>query len=379
MKRIAIFYASEGTGHRAAAEALRDWFLLDNPDGEVFCADILDFIPSFLRRTISGGYLVMARHAPWVWGWFYKSSDKGAFFSRLFDAFHGLLCKIYLPGIEKIITEFAPEAVFFTHYFGAAPFAKRNAAAFPTFCVDTDFLSHRFQRSREFAATFAASGEAARQRTREGIENVYRTGVPVAPKFRAAPDQAQAREKLGLETEVTTVLLSGGGIGAGAIEEALARLAAKSGWRTVVVCGSNERLYSKLSRRYAANHDVRVEAFVTDMENYYAAADVAVMKPGGLSVSEALTAELPLLLIDPIPGQEELNLRWLVRKGAAVELLSTDKAVSVIKNILDDPARVQEMKQAASRLARPFAARDILQIARSISKGETDVISESAP
>lgn len=363
LKRIALYYASEGTGHRAAAEALREWFLLEHHDGEVFCVDVLDYLPGFLRWLVADGYLFMARYAPWAWGWLYKSSDKLSLSSRVFDKIHNLLCKFCLPAIERDLQDFSPDAVFFTHYFIAAPFANRNAAAFPTFCVDTDFLTHRFQRRGEFAASFAASREAVYQRNREGVKKVFCTGVPIAPKFMERLGKDEARRTLGLEKERTTVLLSGGGIGAGSVEKALVSLATKSDWQIVVLCGNNERLFSRLLRRYASNHSVRVEAFVPNIEDYYNAADIAVMKPGGLSLSEALTAELPLLLLDPIPGQEELNMRYIVKHGAAIELTGIERTASVVKNILEDKRQLEIMKQAASKLSHPSAALDILAAA----------------
>lgn len=367
MKKIAVIYASEGTGHRAAAGALRDRFLLDNPGGEVFFADVLDYLPAFLRRLVADGYLLMVRRAPWAWGWFYKSSDKTSFLSRVFESAHSLFCRRCLPRLERDLLEFAPDAVFFTHYFGAAPLAARNTARYPVFCVDTDFLTHRYQRGRTFAASFAASFEAVRQRADEGIKNVYCTGVPIAPGFLEAVSKEGAREKLGLEKERVTVLLSGGGVGAGSLERALVSLAAKSEWQILIICGNNKKLHSKLSRRYATVSHVRVEAFVANMRDYYAASDIAVMKPGGLSLSEALACGLPLLLMDPIPGQEELNLGFILRRGAAVELTGVDRAASVVKNILDDPEKIRAMKKAAAELAQPAAASGILSIAGKIA------------
>lgn len=378
MKKIAIFYASEGTGHRAAAYALRDWFLLEEPGGEVLCRDVLDYLPAFAKRLVAGGYLFMARYAPRVWGWFYKSSDRQAFVSVFFDSLHHFICRFYLPKVERDVREFSPESVYFTHYFCALPFAKRNCGHFPTFCVDTDFLTHRFQRGVGFTASFAASDEAVWQREEEGIGNVFRTGIPIAPKFSRGAGKEEARGKLGLEKGRATVLLSGGGIGAGAIEVTLASLAAIDEWQKIVICGNNERLFSRLSRRYASNHSVRVEAFVKNMEDYYGAADIAVMKPGGLSVSEALALGLPLLLMDPIPGQEELNLRWLMRHGVAVELTCGQKAAGVIRNILDDEELIGAMKRSSAEMASPAAGRLVLEISGQIV-ADRKVTSKSAP
>lgn len=368
MKKIAVIYASEGTGHRAAAAALSEWFLSGEEGREVFCADMLDYLPSFLRRIVSGGYVFMARHAPWAWGYFYKSSDKASLAAAIFDTIHNRLCNIYLPRLELDLEGFKPDTVFFTHYFGAASFARRNAGRFPTFCVDTDFLTHRFQRSETFAATFAASEEAARQRTEEGIENVFCTGIPISRKFIDVIPKDEAREKLGLDKNPATVLLSGGGIGAGSLEKTLGPLAAKREWQITVICGNNKKLYSKLSAKYADSHNVHIEGFVTNIELYYAAADIAIIKPGGLSLSEALCAGLPLIFLDPIPGQEELNLRYAVSRGAAVRLRAAGRAAGVVKSILGDPAQLESMKEAALRLARPGAADEVLETAAQISE-----------
>lgn len=368
MKRIAVIYASEGTGHRAAADALRDWFMAENPSGEVFYSDILDFLPSFIRRPVSGGYLFMARHVPGIWGRFYKSSDKRSLSSWLFDKIHSALCAVYLPRLEDGLEKFAPDAVFFTHYFGAAPFARRNAGKFPTFCVDTDFMTHRFQREHGFAASFAASPGAVRQRASEGIENTFYTGVPILRKFAQGISKEGAREALGIDKNAAVVLLTGGGIGAGSLEKPLKLLAEQAGWLSVVICGSNKRLYSRLLEEYSASRNVMVKGFVPDMERYYAAADVVVMKPGGLSLSEVMTFGPPLLLREPIPGQEELNLDYMVSGGAAVYLRDTESVTDEIKNLLADGGRLKLMSDASSRMARPRAAADILETAGRISR-----------
>lgn len=363
MKRIAVIYASEGTGHRAAAEALREWFMSQDAEREVFCADVLEYLPTLPRRLLSGGYVFMARHAQWAWNLFYKSSDKASFTARVFDKIHNQLCGIYLPRLEADLDEFKPDAVFFTHYFGAAPFARRSAGHFPTFCVDTDFLTHRFQRNAAFTAAFAASDEAVLQRTEEGIVNVFCAGIPVSRKFSEAITKSEAREKLGFDENAATILLSGGGIGAGSLEKALESLAAKREWQTAAICGNNKRLYSRLSAKHTNDRNVRVEGFVTNIELYYAAADILIMKPGGLSLSEALCAGVPLILFDPVPGQEELNLQYAVEKGAAIHLQASGRTAGVVKSILRDQTRLESMREAALALARPAAAAEILEIA----------------
>lgn len=360
MKSITILYASEGTGHRAAAENLRDWFLFDNPDGRVLCRDVLEYIPTWLRHIISDGYLLMARHAPWAWGWFYWGSDKTSFQSAGFNWFHSLLCRLYLPKIERDICEIESEAVIFTHYFGASPFAKRNMKKYPVFYVNTDFICHRFQRDKLFRASFVASPIALDQHSDEGIDMVFDLGIPVSRTFSSLPSKKNARKSLGLDLERKVVLVSGGGIGAGSVASAVRSLANNSDLTTIVICGNNKKLFKTLSSLYRERRHVRILAFVTNMQDYYCAADLGIMKPGGLSLSEALAATLPLLLMDPIPGQEQLNMDYLCKLRAARCLEDKNNASEETMNFFNDKETLSEIRTNISKLSRPDAAFQIL-------------------
>ena len=359
MKTLALIYASEGTGHKSAAFALREAFLAANPDGNALCLDILDFVPPFMKGLLSGGYDVMARSAPWLWSRFYWGSDKRGGQASAFEWVHGQFCRACLPKLRRHLASKGAEAAIFTHYFGAAEFAAMNRGRAPVYYADTDFETHRFQRSREFTMSFAGSARAARQRFAEGITNVVTTGIPVARKYAKMPSKAEARVRLGLPANEKIVLVSGGGIGAGPVEKAAASLSA-AGFYILAVCGGNEKLHARMKAYFMYKDNVRVEGFVPDMENYYAAADIAVMKPGGLSASEALCAGLPMLLTDPIPGQEELNLSYLAANGAARPLVIPQRAAEAASEIFESGAD-RTMSGNALSIARPHAASEIIE------------------
>ena len=360
MKTLALIYASEGTGHKSAAFALREAFLAANPEGNALCLDILDFVPPFMKGLLSGGYDVMARSAPWLWSRFYWGSDKRGGQATAFEWVHGQFCRACLPKLRRHLASKGAEAAIFTHYFGAAEFAAMNRGRAPVYYADTDFETHRFQRSREFTMSFAGSARAARQRYAEGITNVMATGVPVAAKYAHMPSKAEARARLGLPANEKIVLVSGGGIGAGPVQKAAESLAA-AGYYVLAVCGGNEKLRASMKAFFMYKENVRVEGFVPDMENYYAAADAAVMKPGGLSASEALCAGLPMLLTDPIPGQEELNLSYLAANGAARPLVIPQRAAEAAAEIFES-GEAGKMRECALSIAHPRAAAEIIDI-----------------
>lgn len=360
MKSIAILYASEGTGHRSAAEALRDRFLAEHPNGRVLCRDVLDYIPKILHKTVSDGYLLMARYAPWAWGWFYWSSDRPSFQSGCFDKIHDAICAGYVPKIEADLYAAGVEAVYFTHYFAAANIAASNRDKFPVYYVNTDFVSHRFQRNKIFTASFAASPVAVKQHTDEGINNVFDTGIPIAPKYANLPSRAHARQILGFRDDDRIIMVSGGGIGAGSVTEAAESLALRKELKTVVICGSNKLLFSRLAKKYRGMENIRIVGFVPDMENYYAASDIGIMKPGGLSLSEAMASRLPLLLMDPIPGQEQLNMDYVCGLGAALPLDVPKNAAEAASALLNDRAKLIAVHKEIEKISRPDAAGEIL-------------------
>lgn len=358
---LAVIYASEGTGHKAAAYAVCEAFREYNPAGRVFCCDILDFAPRWLKFVVSRGYVAMARYAPSLWGALYWGSDHAGIQADASAKIHDKLCDIYLPRLEKMILEKHTEAVLFTHYFGAAFFAEKMRGRLPVYCADTDFESHRFQRSASFRLSFAGSPRALRQRTDERIFNAAAVGIPVSRRYSRLPQKDEARGRLGLPADAAVVLAGGGGIGAGPVFAAVKSLAERPDMITIAVCGSNSRLYARMKAYFSFKKNVRVAGFVRNMEDYYAAADIAVMKPGGLSSSEALCAALPMFLTAPVPGQEELNMSYLTENGAARCLPRAESAAQVVGAALSDGS-ADRMRAAARKLARPDAALDIVRL-----------------
>lgn len=362
MRSIAFLYASEGTGHKAAAENLKEWFLASDPENSAICLDVLEVLPFWLRCTVSKGYLMIARHAPWIWGRFYWGSDKSSIQASIFDYIHSLLCRIYLPRIEEIVSSSGAEAAVFTHYFGASIFAARDRLKIPVFCVNTDFVTHRFQRSPLFSASFTASNAALEQYRVDGIGNVFNTGIPVAKKYSSTISKKSARERLGLDQIKKTVLVTGGGIGAGPVIEVTDSLTEEEEIQTLVICGNNLQLYKKLTSKYRNNKKIRIMSFVDNMPDYYCASDIAVMKPGGLSLSEALSVKLPLLLMEPIPGQEQLNMDIICENNAARRLKDCSKTSEEALEILENKSAMESMIEGMERFSRPRAAEDILEI-----------------
>lgn len=369
LKSVAIVYASEGTGHKSAAFALREYLAAHNPESNVVCLDILDFVPKAVKNFVSDGYVSLARNTPFIWGWLYNSSNKESWNAKLFTKIHNALCLKFLSALEKRLDKMNVDAVFFTHYFGAELLAKRNRNKYPVFFVNTDFISHKFQRSKYFTHTFVASLDDKALYEENGITDVTVSGIPISLKYSCPPDKSSAREQLGINPDERVIMISGGGIGAGSIYEIAVNFDENLEENTtiLVICGTHEELYRKLKKKIR-NPKVRIFEFVRDIQLFYAASDLAIIKPGGLSVSECLATKVPMLFVDPIPGQETWNQKTICSAGAAMEVLVSENAAHFAQDLIKDPFFLKYLKGNMEKISCPDASQTITAKAEEIIK-----------
>ena len=362
ISRITIFYATLGTGHKAAAEALRDWILKEHPQIEVLCRNVLDYIPSWMSYIIAQCYLIMARNAPDVWGKLYRDTDRVYKRQSLWGFIHETICKLYLRKLLKELHDFDPQLILATHFFGMAPLSLSKENHLPLFYVNTDFLSHTLQRCPSFSGWYVGGEPSVRQYQADGLASGVRCfGIPVAPVYACLPSREESRKQLELDCERPIVLLLGGGIGAGALERIADSFLDYPQIQVVIICGNHHRLRDKLRDKYYPFRQIRVEGFVNCMPQYYRSCDLAVSKAGGLSLAEALSAGVPLLLMDSLPGQEQYNSDYLLENGAAFRLYENRRAGEYVTEILSDGEKLECVKRKAMALGRPFAGRDITQ------------------
>ncbi len=360
--RAAILYASVGTGHRSAALALEKWFGLEVPDSEVLCLDTLSFSSPIVRGVYTRSYLEMVRHTPHLWGYFYDSTDEPEARNGVIATLGELTEKFNVLKLRRRLEDFSPDAIIFTHFFGANAIADAFSTVVPVYYVNTDFLSHVFHRNPAFSGWFVSTEETVSQHLADGLskERVFLTGIPVDPVYVSPSKRAEARTLLGIDSGETSALVMGGGIGVGPMGEVVRSLHA-GGFSVDAVCGSNGKIRDALLEEYSNSPEVRVHGFIGDMPLRFAAADVIFMKPGGLSSSEALCVGTPMVITDPIPGQEQRNSDFLLDRGAVRVLFDYRLAAEKGRWILSSKSEAARMKRAALRIAKPFAGREIVR------------------
>jgi processive 1,2-diacylglycerol beta-glucosyltransferase len=353
-----------GSGHTQAAQAVKAAFEIQ----ELTTSQVVDFMAgenSYLNTLVKDAYLKMIDMFPDIYDLLYRLSQMPLPGSKV----QSLLAIAMKRNMLTLINTHRPDAIICTHPFpcGAAAYLKRTRRIkIPLIGVITDFAIHRLWCYNETDLYFVATPELKQQLTMQGIDNnrIHATGIPVGPKFSRRPDaleQAAVRRELGFANNHPVVLMMGGGLGLGDLEHAVLAIdALPLPLNLVVVAGRNATLRRSLSAKaQALVHPVKVLGYTRHIPELMSAADLLITKPGALTISEALAVQLPMLLYQAIPGQEEENAAYLTKKGAALWIESTHTLSSTVYELLTNPERLGYMREMASILGRPAAAQTI--------------------
>ncbi len=367
IKKVMILSVKAGAGHLRAAEALAQVIQEEYPHVELSNIEALEYTNAAFRRSFTSAYNKLASDLPSVWGFIYEQMEKKSAQSKA-KKLATLFDKINSRRILKAVEEFDPDRIICTHYFPAEILASRRRKGrlrAPVFVTLTDYDIHTMWIQDGVDHYFVATGEMEHALRAKGIGSarVSVTGIPLMPVFSAQyPAKDTMRRRLDLRTAVPTVLVAAGGFGLGHTDEAVAALAdAMEDVQVLALSGKNEKLLEGLKRAAASRPGKIVPfGFVTNMHELMAASDLMVTKSGGLTSGECLAMGLPMVILKPIPGQEERNADYLLENGVAVKANSFSHLVYKVRALLADRNRLARMKAAARRIGRPRAACDIV-------------------
>lgn len=369
-KRLMVLSVSAGNGHVRAADAIVAHARADYPSLTVRHHDVLKLVPRWFSKVYSDMYMALAHRLPEAWGWLYRTTDASSdkpWNVRLRRLLQAFVAKRLLTEIHR----FQPDIIICTHFLPAEMLSDirfKQQITCPLWVQVTDFDLHHIWMQPAVTGYFVANDELAYRLYAQGMPSarVVVSGIPLMPGFSSAPDRGSACAALGLDPRCTTVLLMSGGAGAG-LQESLVQslLVQHAALQVIVLTGRNQGLHDTL-RTIEAFYPtrLRVIGYTNEVYRLMACADLAITKPGGLSTSECLAMGLPMLLVNPIPGQEERNAAWLIQEGAAVRADDPATLQFRLQRLLSDQPRLAAMRSRARALAKPSAARDVLQAAR---------------
>ena len=173
---------------------------------------------------------------------------------------------------------------------------------------------------------------------------------------------------MGIDPEISTVLIMGGSQGLGPVENMVDILEGiEIPFQLAVICGTNKRL-EKILRKRMPRYKKKLVVFghVANVDELMEISNIVITKPGGLTTAEALSKDLPMIIVHPIPGQEAKNTEFLLQQGVAVRAEDNEDIATLVKELLLNATKLNEMRIRASELKKPNAAMDIARLVLSM-------------
>ena len=363
--RVLVLTASYGSGHNRVAATLAAEFERAGASARVV-DHFHDLVHPEFDRLTRKLYYAMLRRTPALWGAAYWLGDQLSVSSPLLLG----LSRLGTGRLERLLAEERPDRIVTVHPTPVAALTvlRSRGVAIPSHTtVFTDFVAHTQWIYPQVDRYCVPAGEIARDLTSRGVprERVVVAGIPVGHEFAEPAERAQARLALGLSPRLPVLLLmDGSGGGFGRLEEATQTLLAmEEPLQAVVVTGKEERLEGRL-RQLASDRDARVKVFgyVDNVRQLMGAADFLVTKAGGLTLAEALSAELPVICFGSLPGQETRNERFAAMAGVALVARSGSQLQRVVRSALRDPGLLRNMRERIRVYRRPGAALEVVEM-----------------
>ena len=371
MKKVLIFYASYGGGHLSAAKSIKAYIDENYKDYQTQMIDCVEYISKALDKVTTGAYKEMAKKAPWAWGKVYYKSQEG-FISKVSSVSN----KIMAVKMAKLFRTYNPDIVISTHPFGSqmtAYLKKKGKTNCTLTTVLTDFKSHdQWLIGSEHTDFFFVSNDLMRQSLIDsGIseDKVFSTGIPISKRFMEKFNKEEIFKEFSLNPNKKTILFFGGGEYGLGMQKTIGILnsLANSNYdiQVIAIAGKNVKLkktFEDIVSKNKKEDTIKVLPFTNKVPELMHISDLVITKPGGLTTSESLACNLPLILINPIPGQEEENAEFLEKAGAAIWIKKHSNPDDIFKFIFENESILEKMSKNSANIAKPNSTKDICNI-----------------
>lgn len=361
-----ILSATFGEGHKQVANAISeavDFFLVD---AEPVTIDIMEWIHPHLYPISHYIYKRGIHKFPQVYSFLYKKT-------RVKNSFSVKLNSLFLLGMQtmlKMIREIKPKVVVSTYPFAAGIISRlkeQGLIDIPAVTIITDYTDHSYWIYPYTDQYIVGSVQVRDRLIALGVEEnkIKHTGIPVRKRFMEVLLKGILLDKYRMDANVFTILIMGGGDGffskGLSTFQALESISAPI--QVLIVCGKNKKLKKQLEWELKdSKHDVRILGYCDHIHELMAISDLMITKPGGVTISEAMAMDLPLLIYHSLPGQEEENAEYLYRSGFAFIARSVQDLLEQIEELIHDSAPLRRMKQRIKKNQTKTSSKDALRV-----------------
>lgn len=370
INKILVLYASYGGGHLSAARSINEFIEYNYPNIQTELIDCVKYINKALEAVTTKAYSEMAKKVPNAWRHIYKGADSGPI-SKISTASN----KVMAIKLKKLLEEKNPDLVICTHPFAnqMCSYLKRKGKTNVKIAtILTDFAIHnQWVVGHEYTDYFFVSHLGMKEDLiTEGVDSnkIYTTGIPLSNKFLLEYDKSQILENFGLTPGKKTVLFFGGGelgLGKTYTFDLFKSFVKNDNIQIVALPGKNQKMkthFENYVEEMGKENSVKVLDYTDKVAQLMSISDLVVTKPGGLTTTESLASGLPIIVINPIPGQEEENAEFLEKSQVAIWIKKDDNVEEILNDLFSNPDKMQKMKINARLMAKKNSTRDICEI-----------------
>jgi processive 1,2-diacylglycerol beta-glucosyltransferase len=362
--RILIVSVKAGAGHLKAAEAVEAAFMKYQPGVITRNLDLLDYSNELIKYLYGKMYLDVVKAIPELYAYSYKHYES----SKKFIKPRFMIDKFNFSEFFGMIEDFNPDIVIATHFISEAVsenYRRKKNKRFKIAVTLTDYEFHPVWLVPNVDLYFTATEEVGCGLLFYGIppQNIVTSGIPIHPKFSEEKNREELLAKYGLSNQSPVILISAGSFGVTPLAEVIWDFRViKDEFQIIVVCGNNAELRKELEIKQKSEPRLKkVFGFVDFMDELMAISNLLITKPGGITVSESVTLGVPMIFIEPIPGQEEANADYLVEQGVGVKARNLPILLYKLGLLIRNPGKLADMSKRAKAISRPYAAKTITE------------------
>lgn len=367
-KKILLMYISQNSGHHRACIALDRALHMMDKTFSVRSVNSFNYTNPILEKIINQTYMTVIKRKPEVWGYLYDNPVVIQKTRRLKDSIHR-----YNSGkMRALIEDYRPDVVVCTQAFPCgiiADLKKSYDIKSKLIGILTDYAPHSYWIYDNVDAYVVPSPDTGAKLEENGVpgSKIKPFGIPVDPKFYAAMDKEELFEKHSLDKDAPVILVMGGGQGLGPTRKLISLMdKSEVKMQIVAITGTNKKLYRALIRASKRFHKkVRILEYTEDVHEFMSISSAILTKPGGITTAEAMSKNLPIVIIKPLPGQEAMNTDFLLRNNMAVKANDESEAIILLEELLKNGEKLESIRSNMRAHAHSDSS---LRIARLISE-----------
>lgn len=370
MKKILIFYGSYGGGHLSAAKSICDYIEKNYSDSQVELVDCVEYVNKLFNKLTTKAYKDFSKNARWIWKHLYYDSESGSL-SRICNTINRLMA----IKLNRLIQEFQPDLIISTHPFSSqmcAILKEKGKLNCKVATILTDYAPHNqwLVKSEFIDYYFVAQQGMVDDLVSRGVnkDKIHVTGIPLSSRFLQSYNKQKILEDYGLTSDKNTILFFAGGEFGFGKDKTFTRLKAiidnLPNLQVVAVAGRNAKMkerFDELVKTTRTESNVKILSFTNQVPELMSVSDLVITKPGGLTTTESLASGLPLIIIDPLPGQEEENAEFIENSGAGIWVKDSDNIETILLDIFNNPDKLESMKSKARLIAKKNSTQNIVE------------------